>query len=197
MLKRYIVTDSEIADLCRSLYRKHRQAFDLVFEHRPDSGAGDIAEILRGFLDKQPSLGLDYSTRSFVRFFPLAWDQIPQQRAGVGWTKTQRLVLFEFAISAQKVTLKLLIGPGDAEVRERLFHVARSNPKIFRAAGKTLSAKWNTVFARQFLDVSVIESEDIGAREAALAKEWTAFVADDLPRVLEALPPAAWGSSTS
>lgn len=198
MLKRYIVTDSEIAELCRNLYRKHRQAFDLVFEHRPDSGASEVSDLLQRLIPGDGSgLELDESTRSYVRFFPTAWDAIPQQRLGSGWTKTRRIVLFEFAVSAQKVTLKLLIGPGNAEVREGLFRCAQSHPDVFKAAGKTLSAKWNQVFSRQFLDSSMMDSEDIDARVSKLRSAWDAFVRKDLPRILEALPASAWSDVAS
>ena len=198
MLKRYIVTDSEIAQLCRNLYRKHRQAFDLVFEHRPDSGATEVSELLQRLIPSDGSgLELDECTRSYVRFFPTAWDGIPQQRQGSGWTKTRRVVLFEFAISAHKLSLKLLIGPGDLDVRERLFRVAQSKPEVFRAAGKTLSAKWNQVFARPFLDASVMDSEDLDARSSKLRRTWKSFLDEDLARVLEALPPSAWSEGAA
>ncbi|HEY9613262.1 PD-(D/E)XK nuclease family protein, partial [Allocoleopsis sp.] len=36
LIRRHIVSDSEIAELCRKIYRKHKQALDLIFEHRPD-----------------------------------------------------------------------------------------------------------------------------------------------------------------
>jgi PD-(D/E)XK nuclease superfamily len=39
MLRRHIVTDSKIADLCRRIYHKHQRALDLIFEHRPDQQA--------------------------------------------------------------------------------------------------------------------------------------------------------------
>jgi hypothetical protein len=36
MLRRHIVTESEISELCRRIYAKHKQALDLIYEHRPD-----------------------------------------------------------------------------------------------------------------------------------------------------------------
>ncbi|MDP9358857.1 MAG: PD-(D/E)XK nuclease family protein [Chloroflexota bacterium] len=37
LLRSHVVTDSEIARLCRQIYQQHRRALDLIFEHRPDS----------------------------------------------------------------------------------------------------------------------------------------------------------------
>lgn len=36
MLRRHIVGDSDIAELCRRIYQRHRRALDLIYEHRPD-----------------------------------------------------------------------------------------------------------------------------------------------------------------
>jgi hypothetical protein len=41
MLRRHIVADSEIADLCRRIYHRHQRALDLIFEHRQ----GRLAEV--------------------------------------------------------------------------------------------------------------------------------------------------------
>ncbi len=30
------MSDSDVAELCRKIYAKHKQALDLIFEHRPD-----------------------------------------------------------------------------------------------------------------------------------------------------------------
>jgi hypothetical protein len=193
MLKRYIVTDSEIAELCRNLYRKHRQAFDLVFEHRPDSGEGEVSELFHELIrDAEGTLVLDESSRSYVRFAPRAWESIPEQKLGSGWTKSRRLVLFEVSISAQKFVLKLLIGPGDAEVRERLFRAARGRPDVFGAVGKTLSAKWNQVFSRTFLDVSDMGILETDERDEKIRNTWKSFMDADLSKLIDALPAATW-----
>lgn len=36
MLQRHLVTESEISALCRCIYAKHKRAFNLAYEHRPD-----------------------------------------------------------------------------------------------------------------------------------------------------------------
>ncbi|MBV9848607.1 MAG: PD-(D/E)XK nuclease family protein [Armatimonadetes bacterium] len=44
MLRRHIMTDTEVADLCRSIYAKHRRALDLIVEHKPGPG-DDLSDI--------------------------------------------------------------------------------------------------------------------------------------------------------
>src|SRR6266576_110030 len=53
MLRRHIVAESEIADLCRRIYRKHAQAIELIVEHRPDEQAG-VREVLQQLIDSSP-----------------------------------------------------------------------------------------------------------------------------------------------
>ena len=44
MVRRHIVEDSEIQQLCRAIYAKHQKALDPIFEHWPDR-AGQVSEI--------------------------------------------------------------------------------------------------------------------------------------------------------
>lgn len=48
MLRRHIMSDSGVAELCQSIYQKHKQALDLIFEHRPDQQAliNEYAQLL-------------------------------------------------------------------------------------------------------------------------------------------------------
>src|SRR5690606_23464497 len=83
MLRRHIVPESEIADLCRRIYRKHRRALDLVYEYIPDQ-QGVIREILEEAVRDSRGLDLDYGGKSYIRFVPKAWD-VPTLRGGEGW----------------------------------------------------------------------------------------------------------------
>ncbi len=70
MLRRRIVSESDTAELCRQIYRKHKRALDLIYDHRPDrqaalreflgnadqgerrSGDGFLIETIRSFWHK-------------------------------------------------------------------------------------------------------------------------------------------------
>ena len=60
MLRRHIVSESEIADLCRKIYRKHQRALDLIYEYRPDQQEA-IRDIVVKLIESEPSLVLDHS----------------------------------------------------------------------------------------------------------------------------------------
>ena len=57
MVRRHIVEESDVQQLCRVIYERHRRALDLIFEHRPDR-ALEVKEALvalgQGFFDANP-----------------------------------------------------------------------------------------------------------------------------------------------
>ena len=77
MVRRFIMEDSEIQQLCRTIYEKHRKALDTLFEQRPDR-ASEVQAILTDLLGTYAQLIPDYSTKSYVRFIPKSLDVLPQ-----------------------------------------------------------------------------------------------------------------------
>jgi hypothetical protein len=122
MLRRYILADSDIADLCRQIYRKHQQALDLIYEHRPDIQSM-VFDRLVSLAEAEPGIRLDHSSKGYVRYVPERWD-VPELKVGKGGTNTGRMLLFEFANAPELLKLKLIIGPGPEEIREQLFQLA-------------------------------------------------------------------------
>ena len=72
-LRRYIVKDKELEQICINIYRKHKQALDLIFENRPDSG-NIVADIVKEYLSNRANTSKDiifdpsYSTKTIQRF---------------------------------------------------------------------------------------------------------------------------------
>ena len=74
MLRRHLVTESEISELCRRIYSKHKQALDLIYEHRPDRQQ-IVRELLEDWIRQNPDLELDHCSKSYVRFIPKKLDK--------------------------------------------------------------------------------------------------------------------------
>ncbi len=126
MLRRHIVSESEIANLCRKIYRKHQRALDLIYEYRPDKQE-EIRQILESLISQEGALfELDHCSKSYIRFSPKAW-QTPVLLQGKGWTRSGRILLFEFGNYTDRLSLNLIIGPGPEEIRQRLFAIAHEN----------------------------------------------------------------------
>ena len=70
MLRRHIVSDSEIAELCRKLYRKHRHALELIYMHRPDPRQGAVRELVDELVHARTDFVGDDSPKTYLRFLP-------------------------------------------------------------------------------------------------------------------------------
>jgi hypothetical protein len=195
MLRRHIVTDSEIADLCRRIYQRHQRALDLIFEHRPDRLA-EVQAILLDCVRSRDDLILDTASKQIVRFGPVAWEGLPR---GKGWTRSGRLVLFEFANYPDRLGLVLWIGPGPAEARQRLIDIAAAHQPPFRVAkrGARENQKWKSIFSRRFLTSADYEDATLDEIEALIRARWEEFVERDLPLLVAPIQQAVGTIVTS
>jgi hypothetical protein len=189
MLRRHIVSESEIAELCQRIYRKHQRALDLIYEHRPDQQAS-IREGLEELINSGPGLQLDHCSKSYIRFAPREWD-VPRLMEGSGWTKTGRILVFEFTNVPNRLHLRLHIGPGPNGTRTQLFQMAQSH-SVFRLGSKSLNQKWNSIYDKPFLTPKDFEDASNERLGAEVAKHWKKFTETDLPAILEAVREEQW-----
>jgi hypothetical protein len=184
MLRRHILSESEIAELCRKIYRKHQRALDLIYEYRPDLQV-QLRELLEGLVRETPELLLDHCSKSYIRFAPKSWD-VPMLMTGEGWTQSGRILLFEFGNFPDSLRLRLYIGPGPVDIRQRLFDTARTHQPLFRTS-QSLRQKWNTIYDRSFFKPKDYEDADVEQLEKQLRKQWTEIMNNDLPTIIEVL----------
>jgi hypothetical protein len=183
MLRRHIVSESEIAELCRRIYKKHKLALDLIFEHRPDEHAA-IIEVVRNLIEADPNLKLDTTSKTLLRFAPLEWYEINELMQGQGWTPSGQMLLFECYNRPDHLKVVLYIGPGPEEMRQKLFSTAQENTPLFRTQSKNLNQKWNSIYSKKLLqrkDYEEFQTEDL---EIKIEKIWKEFVESDLPKII-------------
>ncbi len=185
MLRRHIVSDSEIAELCRKIYRKHQRALDLIYEYRPDLQQA-IREYLDALILATPGLELDHSSKSYIRFGIKAWD-VPALLQGGGWTSSGRILLFEFNNWENKLTLYLIIGPGPVGVRQDLLNMAHIHKPPFRPAFKALGKSFNTIFQRQILAPNAYIDASMDDLRQEIKNKWGQFLDHELPAIQQVL----------
>jgi PD-(D/E)XK nuclease superfamily len=191
MLRRHIVAESEIAELCRRIYRKHQRALDLIYEYRPDQQAS-IRQTLEELVQKSEGLTLDHSSKSYVLFAPTGWDKSAELKSGGGWTPSGRILLFEFLNSPDRLLLRLYIGPGPVATRQRLFEMAKAHPSPFRLASKSLGQKWNSIYSGTFLTSKDYEDATDEQLAEEIGKHWKNFVDHVLPAISDVLRQEHW-----
>ncbi|MGM0409830.1 MAG: PD-(D/E)XK nuclease family protein [Bacillota bacterium] len=183
ILRRYIVGNSEIEEICRNIYKKHKKALDLIFEHKPDINL-EISDELKELISQTEGLILDDSGKTYIRFTSEILDNlIPKE--GEGWTSTQRILLFEFANRENKLFLKFLIGPGESNVRKKLNSIVKKDLKLFNKANRNLSKKWFTVYKKGFLNKKHYEDLALETLTNKISEKFSSFIKNDLPRIEE------------
>ncbi len=188
MLRRHIVPDSELADPCRRIYRKHQRALDLIYEHRPDLQANLHDELLN-LVTNTPGLILDYESKSYILFWIDEWS-VPSLLTGEGWRPDGRIMLFQFENLPDRLQLKLLVGPGPLEIRHRLYEMANTHSPF--TAFRTLGKKWNTIFKRSFLTAKSYEEASLSDLQEEISRQWQRFLEKDLPAIKTVVREQEW-----
>ena len=189
MVRRRVMPDREIQELCRRIYRKHQVALDLIFEHRPDR-QGEIRDALLEIMTEDPELTVDQSPKAFIRFLPVSWDR-PELQVAQGDTKTGRLLFFEFLNSSQwnpnSLGLKLTLGPGDENVRRQIYEAATKAGSPFQPSRKGLAGKWVQLFWKDILRPADYDDLDLEEIQSRLKEEWSAFESSELPLIRDVI----------
>ncbi len=183
MLRRHIVENTEIDELCLRIYQKHRRALDLIYERRPDRQA-TIRAILLKLIEAEPNLILDASNKTYIRFSVKDWD-VPVLLTGKGWSPSGRILLFQFANSIDRLKLALYIGPGPEKTRQELFEFAHDQPPL--KPSKSLSKIWSIIYSRSFSTSRPYDEMSDDEIEAEISNHWKNFVQNDLPKIAAAI----------
>jgi len=180
MFRRYIMENSEIQEICRKIYSRHKKALDLIFEYKPDL-LMEINECLTEIIKNDSDLILDFSSKSFIRFITKKLDFIP--RKGEGWTKSERILLFEFKNNLNGVALYLIIGPGPKEIREKLCKIAKNKLKLFNVANRKFTGQWFSIYKKPIVKANNYEDKDISEIKKHLKEKIESFKINDLVKI--------------
>ena len=181
------MVDSNLSELARQIYEKHRRALDFIFEHRPDAQLKVFDFFVRMIEKEDKSLDKDRCSKSYLHFVPVEWSRIDSMKGGSKeWTSTERILMFEIR-NYEKLQLALVIGPGEQKVREKIFQHASANRKIFKPSSKQLTPKWAQIWEKTFLTKKEIEEGDWQMNWERIEKCWATFVESELPSIRDAI----------
>ena len=190
MLRRHIVSDSEISRLCREIYRKHKSALDLIYLNIPDLQAA-IKEEIDKLIASTPGILPDSSTKSEIGFIPEEWDA-PFLRQGSGWKESKRILLLLFTNRPKSLRLNVYIGPGPENIRQQLFDIAIKHHPPFHSAYRNLNPKWNNIYVLPIFNQRDIEEMEFDALIEKLKSEWEKFLQGDLKAMSQVLKQYSW-----
>lgn len=185
ILRRHLVGESEIEKLCQQIYRKHQRALDLIYEYRPDQQA-EIKDFLCEIIRSNSQMELDHSSKTYIYFIPKKWD-FPVLRKGQGWTRSGRMLLFQFINLQDSLKVTLSLGPGPDEIRQRVFDIICRHEPPFKRSFKALGKMWSTIYSRNFLTKNNYQEKSTEELREEIRRRWNEFLEHELPKMDEAL----------
>lgn len=194
MMRSHHMVESELSELARRIYNRHRNAFDYIFEQRPNPWQAAKAKIM----DRIATLSaydIDPSTdRSVdVRLQPKSWfDSQKHLNSGTGWrsAKSNAFILCKLSPdkTRRKARLQLILGPGPIDIREKILAALRA-ANVLRG---TPAPKWTAVMTSKWRHLSEEDDTPDGIEKWAqdLIKDLDDFATDHVPRIASALDEA-------
>ena len=189
MLRRNIVGDPEIARLCQQIYQKHKRAFDLIIEHRPDPRV-DIQNLLTRLINDTDGLvHKGQAGKRYVAFRPSEWETPAALNAG---EDKLGFIRFLFVSDPDSLTLYLQVTPGDEEVRRRLYEMGHKDESLFNDLVDPETNNYPNLYHRTFLGPEFYEEASDSEREQEIRKQWSEFIENDLPRMQAIMKQETW-----
>ena len=176
--------DSEVQEICRTIYQKHRRALDVLFEHRPDR-ASELSDCLTQLITRHEDLEEDHCSKSYVRFIPRQLDFLP--RVGEGWTRSGRMILFELDNSGGSLQLRLILGPGDHKIREAVHRLVSEHTDVFNRAEKKFTQKWWSFHTEIWVSRKQYGELEIEELEEQVTERFRRFATQDLTGIVNTL----------
>lgn len=145
-----------------------------------------ISEFTKDLLHEKGFL-LDHSNNTRIRFSTERLDSIVGFM-GEGWSKQiKRLLLFEIDNREDNYTLKLIIGPGNQEIRNELYTKAKENPDLYNIHRNHLSEQFTTIYSTKILTQAQFSSYSLEQLKKHIAESLEDFIKCDLNPLCEGL----------
>lgn len=190
MVRRHIVQDDELRSLAITLYERYKEAFDFVFECRPEPQ--NLLSALRERVLSVQGLIEDSRGSNLFRFLPEIWDEqlINIKGDPMKWSKTRRGILFEvqtYPSHPGRVSIALIVGPGDPEMRSRVHQAAGYQRQLFTGYQKYLGAQFVSIFRRDLLTEAQARDLTFEAQELNVGLAWSDFQGRTLNQLADAV----------
>jgi hypothetical protein len=181
MFRRYIMENSEIQEICKKIYKKHKKALDLIFEYKPDKIL-ENHDFIIDVIQKRNDIILDSESKKYIRVIPESLDFI--KRVGDGWTKSKRILLFEIYNDSNGINLYLIIGPGPQEIRNKIYQISRENKLINFNLNRKLTPRWFAIYKKNILREKEFESNDGEDLRELIGERLNNIFAKEIPRIV-------------
>lgn len=195
-LRRLTMQDQELIDLCKAIYRKHRDAIELIIEY---GSASNVIDACKAEIESQVECEFAKALPNSLWFLPKEMGNLLPDRELNGWTYLPRKspVMWWFYYTKKQGQLKLVLEVGpmmDGQTRIRLLEAIRSAGLKVREAGFREEAKYTRILSlSQRLkpdEEGDPDTSDESVRQSAAAL-WTKLSKEGA-KIIEALKGFEW-----
>ena len=173
ILEELFMENSKVAELARRIYQSHRDALDVIFEHRPDE-LQNLSEALRqkmeasaGALKLVPMV----CAKHYVRFLPEAW-KTAENLKGKAWGNSgSACVLCEISLGSRWPLLKMVEGKAPDAWRNDLWDISLKPP--FKKTQKRVKKPemWMSFFSVKSTKINLKDVE-LGQEDEMAEQVW-------------------------
>lgn len=163
-IRRDIVGDERLVQICAEIYAKHKKALDLIFENKPDR-ALEVANILKSWAIEKTESGeievvLDKCSKSFIRFKTKTMSEIlpDSKEESSGWN-TKNHYFYEirnFDGSAFLLSLAL----SSKNLSDEEINICNKINEHFPSKQQKANWQWRTPFTTKQVKINEELSED-------------------------------------
>ena len=187
LLEREFMEESEISKLTKQIYSQHKKAVTCLFDFVSKQ---EINEWIKDLI-KQHNFILDNCKgKYFIRFIPKDMDleEIkkgnPKDRSR--WSDVNRIILFEFGVNCDrdnKIYLSLMMGPGNEELRQKLYSIILRNKSIFTPSS---SLQDDFCSLHDVFEIEKTDTKSIEELEEEIEQKFNEFSKNSLPKIVNA-----------
>jgi hypothetical protein len=181
ILRRYVVGQSEVEKIAVEIYKKHKEALDIIFQYKPDTYL-ILSEFLQKNLKENENIIIETAGKAVIRFTTKQLDSLIE-KVGEGWTKSKRIFLFEIYLHDNQANLRLYIGPGDNDYRESLRQFLFKQKDFFKLIDRKFGTKYHAVYQRRILTKRDFEEKDDDELKESASRKLSEFFEKDLPKI--------------
>lgn len=163
-VRRDIVGDERLVQICAEIYAKHKKALDLIFENRPDR-ALEVANILKAWAIKKTEDGeievvLDKCSKTYVSFKTKTMSEIllDSEEANSGWN-TKNHYFYEIRNNEGKGFL-VYLTLSSRNLTDEQREICDKINEYFPARQQKANWQWRTPFSTKQVKIDEELSED-------------------------------------
>lgn len=149
-VRRTIVGDQELVQICQEIYAKHKQALDLIYENRMDTST-NTADIIKDWCEKnakEGKVGFDpsNSNKTYIRFTTKAMTNLlPEHKEPVSGWKSKSMYFYEIQNRSGYIVVNLSVCSDN--LTEGQIECCDKLSKVLNKSDKKENWRWKRLFS--------------------------------------------------